>query len=88
MKTRTQHKQALVLQGDEDEVVPPNQSEMIVAALEAQGIPVAYLLFEGEQHGFRKAENVIAALEAELAFFGEMLEFVPADDLTPPPIRR
>ena len=78
----------IVLQGDEDAIVPPNQSEMIVEALERQGIPVAYLLFEGEQHGFRKAENVVAALEAELAFFGEMLEFMPADDLTPPPIRR
>ena len=61
---------------------------MIVAALEARGIPVSYLLFEGEQHGFRKAENVIAALEAELAFFGAMLEFVPADELPPLDIRR
>ena len=78
----------IVLQGDEDAIVPPNQSEMIVAALEARGIPVSYLLFEGEQHGFRKAENVITALEAELSFFGEMLGFVPDDDLTPPPIRR
>ncbi len=78
----------IVLQGDEDAIVPPNQSEMIVAALEARGIPVSYLLFEGEQHGFRKAENVIAALEAELAFFGAMLEFVPADELPPLDIRR
>ncbi len=78
----------IVLQGDEDAIVPPNQSEMIVAALEERGIPVSYLLFEGEQHGFRKAENVIAALEAELAFFGAMLEFVPADELPPLDIRR
>ena len=78
----------IVLQGDEDAIVPPNQSEMVVEALERKGVPVSYLLFEGEQHGFRKAENVITALEAELAFFGEMLGFVPADDLTPPPIRR
>ena len=78
----------IVLQGDEDAVVPPNQSEMIVEALQRQGIPVSYLLFEGEQHGFRKAENVIAALEAELAFFGEILGFEPADGLTVPPIRR
>jgi hypothetical protein len=49
---------------------------------------VSYLLFEGKQHGFRKAENVIAALEAELAFFGAMLEFVPADELPPLDIRR
>lgn len=78
----------IVLQGDEDAIVPPNQSEMIVAALEQRGIPVSYLVFEGEQHGFRKAENVIAALEAELAFFGAMLEFVPADQLPPLDIRR
>lgn len=71
----------IVLQGDEDAIVPPNQSEMIVAALEQQGIPVSYLLFEGEQHGFRKAENVIAALEAELVFFGQMLGFTPAGEL-------
>jgi len=78
----------IVLQGDEDAIVPPNQSEMIVAALEERGIPVAYLLFAGEQHGFQKAENVVAALEAELAFFGEMLGFQPADSLTPVEVRR
>ena len=78
----------IVLQGDEDPVVPPNQSEMIVAALVARGIPVAYLLFEGEQHGFRKAENVVCALEAELAFFGEILGFDPADELPTLEIRR
>ncbi len=78
----------IVLQGDEDAIVPPNQSEMIVDALEAKRIAVAYLLFEGEQHGFRKAENVIRALEAELAFFGEMLGFAPADSLPPVEIRR
>ena len=71
----------IVLQGDEDEIVPPSQSEMIVEALEAKGVPVAYLLFEGEQHGFRTSENIIAALEAELAFFGRILGFTPADDL-------
>ena len=47
----------IVLQGSEDVVVPPNQAEMIVAALEQRSIPVAYLLFEGEQHGFRQADN-------------------------------
>jgi len=78
----------IVLQGDEDAIVPPNQSEMIVEALERKGVPVAYLLFAGEQHGFRKAENVVIALEAELAFFGEMLDFEPAGGLRPPPIRR
>jgi dipeptidyl aminopeptidase/acylaminoacyl peptidase len=78
----------IVLQGDEDPIVPPNQSEMIVAALEQRGIPVCYRLFSGEQHGFRRAENVVAALESELAFFGEILGFVPADDLPELDIRR
>jgi dipeptidyl aminopeptidase/acylaminoacyl peptidase len=67
----------LVLQGLEDEVVPPNQSQMIVDALEANGIPVSYLTFEGEQHGFRKAETIVAATEAELAFYGEVFGFTP-----------
>ena len=71
----------IVLQGDEDEIVPPAQSEMIVEALKAKGVPVAYLLFEGEQHGFRQAGNIVAALEAELVFFGRILGFTPADDL-------
>ncbi len=78
----------IVLQGSEDEVVPPNQAEMIVAALEQRSIPVAYLLFEGEQHGFRRAENIAAALEAELSFFAQILGFDPADDIPPVPIRR
>ncbi|MEM7143477.1 MAG: prolyl oligopeptidase family serine peptidase, partial [Actinomycetota bacterium] len=68
----------IVLQGDEDEIVPPNQSEMVVDALKAKGVEVEYLLFEGEQHGFRKAENIVTALEAELAFFGRTLGFTPA----------
>ena len=71
----------IVLQGDEDEIVPPSQSEMVVDALKAKGVPVAYLLFEGEQHGFRQAANIVTALEAELGFFGRILGFTPADDL-------
>ena len=77
----------IVLQGEEDTIVPPNQSEMIVEALEAKGIPVAYLLFEGEQHGFRQADNIVRALESELAFFGQMLGFDPADELPAVEIR-
>jgi dipeptidyl aminopeptidase/acylaminoacyl peptidase len=77
----------LILQGDEDEVVPPSQAEAIVEALEARRVPHAYLLFEGEQHGFRKAENIARALEAELAFYGRVLGFEPADDLPPLEIR-
>jgi len=77
----------LILQGDEDEVVPPSQADLIVEALEAKGLPYAYLLFEGEQHGFRKAENIQRSLEAELAFYGALLGFEPADDLPPLDIR-
>ncbi len=78
----------IVLQGSEDVVVPPNQAEMIVAALEERSIPVAYLLFEGEQHGFRRAESIVAALEAELSFFAQILGFDLADDVSPVEIRR
>lgn len=73
----------IVLQGAEDEVVPPNQAEMIVDGLRAKQVPVAYLVFAGEQHGFRRAENIVAALEAELSFYGQVLGFEPADELTP-----
>jgi dipeptidyl aminopeptidase/acylaminoacyl peptidase len=73
----------IVLQGSEDEVVPPNQAEMIVAALAEKGVPHAYLLFEGEQHGFRRAENIVRALEAELWFYGRVFGFTPADDIAP-----
>jgi dipeptidyl aminopeptidase/acylaminoacyl peptidase len=71
----------IVLQGAEDEVVPPNQSEMIVDALRAKGTPVAYLLFDGEQHGFRRAENIRRALDAELSFYAQVLGFaLPAGE--------
>ena len=69
----------LLLQGDEDEVVPPSQSELFRDALVRNGIPHAYLLFAGEQHGFRKAENVVTALESELSFYGQVLGFVPPE---------
>lgn len=65
----------IVLQGDEDRVVPPSQSEEIVAALERNGIDYEYIVFEGEQHGFRKAENLRRAAEAELEFYGRVLGF-------------
>lgn len=71
----------IVFQGLEDEIVPPNQSEMIVDALRAKGVPVAYLAFEGEQHGFRRSETVIEVLGSELAFYGRVLGFSPAGDL-------
>lgn len=73
----------LVLQGLEDEVVPPQQSEAIVGALNAKGVPHAYVAFEGEQHGFRKAENIIRSLEVELWFYGRILGFEPNDTIEP-----
>jgi len=73
----------LILQGDEDEVVPPAQSEEIVRALQRRGLPYAYLLFEGEQHGFRKMESISRGLSAELTFYGKILGFEPADRLPP-----
>jgi dipeptidyl aminopeptidase/acylaminoacyl peptidase len=78
----------IVLQGLEDEIVPPNQSEMIVDALRAKGVPVAYLPFEGEQHGFRQAPNIIRALEGELSFFAQLFGFaLPEDEhIEPVPI--
>ncbi len=67
----------IVLQGADDAVVPPNQSRMIVEALDARDVPVAYLEFDGEQHGFRKAETIMTALTSELAFYGRVFGFEP-----------
>jgi dipeptidyl aminopeptidase/acylaminoacyl peptidase len=67
----------LLLQGLEDPVVPPAQSEAIAADLTDHGIPHAYIVFEGEAHGFRKAETNIIALESELAFYGQVMGFTP-----------
>ena len=71
----------LLLQGLDDKIVPPNQSELIFDSLRERGMPVAYVPFEGEGHGFRKAENVIAAYCAELSFYGQVLGFEPAGDI-------
>ena len=68
----------LLLQGADDKVVPPSQSEAIRDALAARGITHEYLLFEGEGHGFRRAETIVTALEAELRFLGETFGFSPA----------
>ncbi len=73
----------LVLQGLEDEIVPPAQSEMIVAAVRDKGIPVAYLPFEGEQHGFRQATTIKRALEAELYFYSQVFDFELAEPIEP-----
>lgn len=71
----------LLLQGLEDKVVPPNQSEMIFEALKDKGIPTAYVSFEGEGHGFRKSENIVTALNAELYFYSQVLGFNTAESL-------
>jgi dipeptidyl aminopeptidase/acylaminoacyl peptidase len=73
----------IFLQGLEDKVVPPNQSEMMVNALKKKGVPVAYVTFEGEQHGFRKAENIKRALDAELYFYSRIFGFDLADKVEP-----
>ena len=71
----------LVLQGADDKVVPPSQAELIVDALRERGIPHAYLLFEGEGHGFRKAETIVTSLQAELSFYAQILGFEPGDQV-------
>ncbi len=73
----------IFFQGLEDEIVPPNQAETMVEALKAKGVPVAYLPFEGEQHGFRRSENIKRSLEAELFFYGRIFGFEPADKIEP-----
>lgn len=77
----------IFFQGLEDAVVPPNQAESMVAALEAKGIPVAYVPFPGEQHGFRQAENIKRALEGEFYFYGRIFGFTPAEAIEPVAIR-
>jgi dipeptidyl aminopeptidase/acylaminoacyl peptidase len=73
----------LVLQGAEDRIVPPAQAEQIVDALWERRLPHAYLLFAGEDHGFRQAANIIRSFEAELSFYGQVFGFRPADDIEP-----
>jgi dipeptidyl aminopeptidase/acylaminoacyl peptidase len=73
----------IFFQGDEDKVVPPNQAEMMVDALRAKKLPVAYVLFAGEQHGFRKAENIKRTLDGEFYFYSRVFGFTMADDVEP-----
>ncbi|MDQ3548708.1 MAG: prolyl oligopeptidase family serine peptidase [Chloroflexota bacterium] len=73
----------IIFQGLEDKVVPPSQAEALVAALAAKGLPYAYLAYEGEQHGFRRAENIKRSLDAELYFYGRIFGFTPADEIEP-----
>jgi dipeptidyl aminopeptidase/acylaminoacyl peptidase len=73
----------ILFQGLDDKVVPPNQSEKMFEAVRAKKLPVAYLTFEGEQHGFRKAENIKRVLEAELFFYSRIFRFQLADPIEP-----
>ncbi len=73
----------ILLQGLEDKIVPPNQAEMMFEAVRAKGLPVAYIAFEGEQHGFRRAENIKRAMDAELYFYSKIFGFDLADDVEP-----
>ena len=73
----------IIFQGLEDKVVPPNQAEKMLDAVRAKKLPVAYLTFEGEQHGFRKAENIKRVLEAELYFYSQVFGFELAEPVKP-----
>ncbi len=76
----------IFFQGLEDKVVPPNQAEMMVEALKVKGLPVAYVAYEGEQHGFRRAENIKRTLDGEFYFYSRVFGFKPADAIEPVPI--
>jgi acetyl esterase/lipase len=73
----------IFFQGLEDKITPPNQSEVMVEALKKKGIPVAYITFEDEGHGFRKAENMKRALDAELYFYSKILDFELPETVKP-----
>jgi dipeptidyl aminopeptidase/acylaminoacyl peptidase len=67
----------LLLQGAEDPVVPREQAEQFARALRDSGVRHALLVFPGEHHGFRRAESIVAAAEAELSFYGQVMGFTP-----------
>jgi dipeptidyl aminopeptidase/acylaminoacyl peptidase len=73
----------IIFQGLEDKIVTPSQAELMVQALRAKRLPYAYLAFEGEQHGFRRKENIKRAREAELYFYSKIFGFELADQLEP-----
>jgi dipeptidyl aminopeptidase/acylaminoacyl peptidase len=73
----------ILFQGLEDKIVPPNQAEMMFAAVKDRGLPVAYLPFEGEQHGFRRAENIKRALDGELYFYSKIFGFDLPETIEP-----
>ncbi len=73
----------ILFQGLEDKVVPPNQAEMLFDAVKAKGLPVAYVPFAGEQHGFRQAPNIKRALDGEFYFYSKVFGYEPADEIEP-----
>jgi dipeptidyl aminopeptidase/acylaminoacyl peptidase len=73
----------ILFQGLDDRVVPPSQAEVIVKTLRERKLPVAYITYEGEGHGFRKAENIQRTAEVELYFYSRVFGFTPADELQP-----
>ena len=73
----------IFFQGLEDKIVPPNQAEKMVEAIKAKGLPVAYVAYEGEQHGFRKAENIKRTLDAEYYFYAQIFKFTLAEPIEP-----
>lgn len=77
----------ILFQGAEDKAVPPAQAQTMFDAVDAKGLPVAYLLFAGEQHGFRRADTIKRVFEAELYFYGKVFGFVPSDAIEPVDIR-
>ena len=76
----------ILFQGLEDKVVPPNQAQMMYDAVSAKGLPVSLVMFEGEQHGFRRAVNIRRALDGELYFLSRVFGFTPAEEIEPVPI--
>jgi dipeptidyl aminopeptidase/acylaminoacyl peptidase len=76
----------LLLQGTEDTVVPPQQAQMLADAARRRHLPAALIMFEGEGHGFRRAETIKAATEAQIYFLGRIFGFEPADQVPPIPI--
>ena len=73
----------ILFQGLDDKVVPPDQSEEFVAACKAKKLPYAYIAFEGEQHGFRRAANIRRSIDAEFYFYSRLFGFEPADHIEP-----
>lgn len=76
----------IFFQGTDDKIVPPNQAELMVEALKAKGLPVAYVLFAGEGHGFRIDRNIKRAIDGEFYFYSKVFGFTPADEIEPVPI--